>query len=275
MAYATQSKSAEAGAEAQGRKAGGFTLIELLVVISIIALLVAVLLPALSQARAAARDVLCQSREKQMYLMSQMYVMDYGFWPIHYDRIGGHNLFNSLGLYLEYEPRDIRDYPGGASENLWLCPASGVTRAMHTNTVTTTIAAVTSHWHYYNYTSTPYFGQYNMVSSFPDRNRPIPDGYVPRSSYPFFRPPVISSPAEIVWMMEIRGRTGGGVNGNNYFGTHGGGPKSSVYHHQEDSMNVVAMDGAIYSVRNQDDNTRGDFGEHDLRFFRDDTRWDP
>lgn len=58
-----------------------FSLIELLVAIAVIAILAALLLPALNKARVAGQSTLCLSNLKQLGIGAMQYVADTGYYP--------------------------------------------------------------------------------------------------------------------------------------------------------------------------------------------------
>lgn len=112
------------------RQAQGFTLIELLVVISIIALLVSILLPALGAARGSALSMQCMNQQRQIHLAQTMYadanngwfppskgpavtsIEDYyGYWPS-----------NNLLPYLSDLPFSHAPYPNIPQSNIFACP---------------------------------------------------------------------------------------------------------------------------------------------------------
>jgi len=102
----------------------GFTLIELLVVISIIALLVSILMPALGRAKQMAKSVVCLFNTKQMGLGFNLYSDDNN------DSLGEGVVWEKQSLgYVDqghFWPNEIGPYCQG-QKDIWLCPAADKT----------------------------------------------------------------------------------------------------------------------------------------------------
>jgi len=121
------------------RPAPAFTFIEIMVSVGVLALLIALLIPSLSQAREAARRTVCANRLRQWGMACQFYRDDHddflpteGFLgPSGLNRPG--TWYNQLPLYLdapaykdiEGAGLNIADIP---ELNAWICPSKNRTR---------------------------------------------------------------------------------------------------------------------------------------------------
>ena len=95
---------------------GGFTLIELLVVIAIIAILAAMLLPALSKAKDKAARTNCINNNKQLAIAMSMYTTD-NREALPYPNWGTPNLPNGQPV-----PGWLYTPVNGAPPNIWIAP---------------------------------------------------------------------------------------------------------------------------------------------------------
>lgn len=116
-----------------GSGASGFTLIELLVVMTIIALLLAILVPVISRAHGAAKKTICATQQNEFLKTTAMYTAEYNVYPpslantplpwnlgwSQLDWLGaGH-----LGWQAYKAPEAGLYYPYIKNTNLYLCPS--------------------------------------------------------------------------------------------------------------------------------------------------------
>lgn len=207
-----------------------FTLIELLVVIAIIAIVAAMLLPALNQAREKARQAVCMNNLKQIGNALTIYSDDYSDWFLP-ARIPVANFWNGnvsprpwfelLGKYGPYSPCDYRikcgDGPYIAYGANMRCPSERRNFSYSTYAINERLV-----------------GMCTLVPPYPEDS----------PNYSYRKTPTMRQPDIAVWVVDNGSIDNYGVNYTI--------PDSYIAFRHSDFVNVLYVDGHVGTVNRKE-----------------------